>query len=61
MTNLSPTIERYTSYEEFCKLKFFLNVMVTKLLSKIFIEKLNTQVFILSAEKLKEKWQIFEQ
>jgi hypothetical protein len=34
--------------------------MVTKLLSKTFIEKLNTQVFILSAEKLKEKWQIFE-
>jgi hypothetical protein len=34
--------------------------MVTKLLSKTFIEKLKTQVFILSAEKLKEKWQIFE-
>jgi hypothetical protein len=60
MTNLSPTIERYTSYEEFCELKFFLNVMVTKLLSKTFIKKLNTQVFILSAEKLKEKWKIFE-
>ena len=40
---------------------FFSNVMVTKLLNKTFIEKLNTQVFILSAEKLKEKWQIFEQ
>ena len=60
MTNLSPTIERYTSYEEFCELKIFLNIMVTKLLSKTFIEKLNTQVFILNAEKLKEKWQIFE-
>ena len=60
MNNLSPTIERYTSYEEFCELNFFLNVMVTKLLNKTFIEKLDTQVFILSAEKLKEKWQIFE-
>ena len=60
MTNLSPTIERYTSYKEFCELKFYLNVMVKKLLSKTFIEKLNTQVFILSAEKLKGKWHIFE-
>jgi len=58
MTNLNPTTERYTSCEEFCELKFFLNVMVTKLLNKTFIEKLMT-VFILSLEKAKEKWRIF--
>jgi len=33
---------------------------VTKLLSGTFIEKLKTQVSILSPEKLKEKWRIFE-
>jgi len=59
MTNLSPTTERYTSCEEFCELKFFLNVMVTKLLSESFIEKLKTQVSILSPEKLQEKRWIF--
>ena len=60
MTNLSPTNEWYTSCEEFYGLRFFLNVMVTKLLSETFIEQLKTQVFILSPEKLKEKWRIFE-
>ena len=55
MTNLSPTTERYTSCEVFYGLRFFLNVMVTKLLSETFIEKLKTQVFILSPEKLKGK------
>jgi len=60
MTNLSPTTERYTSCEQLCKLNFFLNVIVIKLLSETFIEKLKTQVSILSPEKLKEKWWIFE-
>jgi hypothetical protein len=35
----------YTFCEEFCRLNFFINAMVTKLLSRTFIEKL----------KLKEK------
>ena len=50
MANLSPTIERYSSCEEFCKLKSFLIVKVKFLLSKTFIEKLKTQVFTLSAD-----------
>ena len=53
MTNLSPTNERDTSYEGFCKLKFLKNVMVTKLLSETFIEKLETPILILSPEKVK--------
>ena len=60
MTNLSPTTERYTSCEEFCDLKFLKNVVVTKLLSETFIEKLNTPIFILSPEKLKENRRIFK-
>ena len=59
MTNLSPTIEQYMSYEEFYELRFFLNIVVTKLLSETFIEKLKTQILILSPEKAKEKRLIF--
>jgi len=60
MAILSPTIELFAPCEEFYELRIFFNVMVTKLLSETFIEQLKTQVFILSPEKLKEKWQIFE-
>jgi len=59
MTNLSPTSEWYTSCEDFYEVRFFLNVIMTKLLTETFIEKLKTQIFILCPEKVKEKWRIF--